>query len=170
MRKSSGRVVGQSVKNARVKLSELPDKPLTERTNITLKETVRELSREISGSLGKGYTYKEIADKLVANGVKISSATLSFYHRQTIREGALEKKGTESAFITTSAKAKKAPKQATQKPATPATAAKPGPKVKQVKVVAKPAAKPSKTTGKPEVFKQIEAQNKRRGRPSLKTA
>ncbi|HIK17275.1 MAG TPA: hypothetical protein IGS53_18570 [Leptolyngbyaceae cyanobacterium M33_DOE_097] len=57
-------------------LGELPDKPKSE---LSLKEAVRELQDLIRGALGKGYTYQEVADMLSNQGIKISAFTLKSY-------------------------------------------------------------------------------------------
>lgn len=54
---------------------------------VGLQSVVNSLCREISASLGKGYSYGEISEKFTKEGVKISTATLSTYHRRAVLAG-----------------------------------------------------------------------------------
>lgn len=47
--------------------------------------------RDISAGLGKGYSYAEIANSFGKEGVKISTATLSNYHRKSVAKGLNER-------------------------------------------------------------------------------
>lgn len=52
-----------------------------------LQSVVNSLCREISANLGKGYSYSEISERFTKEGVKISTATLSTYHRRAVLAG-----------------------------------------------------------------------------------
>lgn len=52
-----------------------------------LQSVVNALCREISASLGKGYSYSEISERFTKEGAKISTATLSTYHRRAVLAG-----------------------------------------------------------------------------------
>jgi hypothetical protein len=57
-------------------LQELPNKP---RSDLSLKEAVRELQELIRAAFSKGYTYVEVAEMLTSQGIKISAFTLKSY-------------------------------------------------------------------------------------------
>lgn len=57
-------------------LQELPDKP---KSDLSLKEAVRELQELIRAAFAKGYTHAEVAAMLTDQGIRISAFTLKSY-------------------------------------------------------------------------------------------
>lgn len=150
MKRTKSSPNGKSIETLKKQLAAMPEKSMSER-NLTLKETVALLVKEISAMLGKGYTYKEVADKLRDQGIAIQPATLNNYHRSAVMAA------TAPAAVKT-----KRVNAATKKPAVE--------KVQQIQVRVKTdaidLAKSSKTKvkkplGRPPVFKAIDTVAKR---------
>lgn len=150
MKRTKTSPTGKSIETIKKQLAAMPEKSMSER-NLTLKETVELLAKEISAMLGKGYTYKEVADKLKDQNIIIQPATLNNYHRAAVM----------AAQAPSSIKAKRV-NATVKKPVVE--------KVQQVQVRVKTDAidlakstkpKVKKPLGRPAVFKEIETVAKR---------